>query len=216
MAPKVRLDWRHCDYTKLTDEELDQLLKPSFALRSLPPVGPNSDETWAPRERVYMTMAWADRKEEENYQNILETWTYDEKIISKIVAGPRRWVPKAKGQKRQITEEMRTWQQYTCGEILVNVKDNIWEPIVLGCPADSMFSSAFFETTNNEESWEAKTTSLYDTLEIDKDSGICSIPLRSEGGPSTALASYDVRNPQYIPQVNLPEDKPLTPGLVPK
>lgn len=212
MAPKLKYyvpyenwQWKHCDSRGLTDDQLNELLQPSFDLRNRPPVKPNPDNTWSARDRVHMTMAWADKMEEESYNNILETWTYDEKVFSKIVAGPRRWFPKAKGQKRQITEEMRTWKQFTFGEILVNVEENIWEPIVLGCPAGSLFSSTFFEVTNNKEkekeSWKAKTKSLYATLEIgSKDSG------RSEGGyaahsmqPSTAFASSDVRNPQYTP-----------------
>ena len=161
-------------------------------------------------------MAWVDKVEEEKYEDILQKWSYEEKMLLHIVDGPRRWLPPERGLKRQITEEMRTWEKHTFAEILVSVKPEEWKPIVLGCPADSMFSSAFIEATNNKESLEA---SDYYILEIDKDSGICSIPLSSEGGyashsmqPSTAWASYDVRNPRYNSQVN----KPLTPGTIPK
>ena len=203
--------WQSCNTTKLSDEELARMLKPSFDLRQKPPVGGAGSTL---QHRVFSLMSWGDKVEDECYDGIMKDYSYDEKLHTyyivgegpdrkkySFVYGPKKWKGQKKDEKRIITEEMRTWQP-----------TNLQDP---GLQSDSMWYNSlaiFGPTDSHSDVLRTEKTVTFD-MNIQRysdDDG------KVDRLQETTYAAIDVRNPNYNnPQPAMPSG-PLTPGILPR
>ena len=192
--------WQACNTSRLSDEALREMLKPSFDLRQRPPVGGTGSSL---EHRVFSLMSWADNVEEESYYQILKQYSYDEKLHTyyyigtgpdrqrySYVCGPKKWKGKDKDEKRNITEEMRTWQP-----------TNLQDPDL---QSDTMWYNSFGIFGPTDSHSDVSRAQKKVTFDMDIQCG--------DDDHETAYAVNDVRNPNYNPQPS----EPLTPGIVPK